>query len=115
MTTTIAAKLNLKLWCIDFVGVYLNSLTKEDIYMKQLEGFVELGYEDHVCKLVHMIYGTMQGGHDWYEALTKTFKDLGYTTSHADRECHGFLNPYMSQVHSNESKIIIFGPKLNEI
>ena len=84
MTAAIAAKLDLKLWRIDFVGAYLNSLTKEDIYMKQPEGFVEPGFEDYVCKLVHTIYGTMQGGHDWYETLTKTFKDLGYTTSRAD-------------------------------
>ena len=40
--------------------------------MKQPEGFIELGYEDYVCKLVHMIYGMMQGAHDWYETLSKT-------------------------------------------
>jgi transposase InsO family protein len=84
MTAAIAARLNLKLWRIDFVGAYLNSLTKEDIYMKQPEGFIEPGYEDYVCKLVHTIYGTMQGAHDWYETLSKTYKDLGYTTSRAD-------------------------------
>src|SRR6266545_4359138 len=84
MTATIAAKLDLKLWRIDFVGAYLNSLTKEDIYMKQLEGFVEPGFEDHICKLVHTIYGTMQGAHDWYETLTNTYNKLGYTTSRAD-------------------------------
>jgi len=80
----IAAKLDLKLWRIDFVGAYLNSLTKEDIYMKQLEGFVKPGFEDHVCKLVHTIYGTMQGAHDWYETLTETYNKLGYITSRAD-------------------------------
>ena len=84
MTAAIAAKLDLKLWQIDFVGAYLNSLMKEDIYMKQPEGFVEDGYEDHVCKLIHTIYGTMQGGHDWYETLSKTFKNLGCTASRAD-------------------------------
>ena len=84
MTAAIAAKNNLKLWRIDFVGAYLNSLTKEDIYMKQPEGFIEPGFEDHACKLVHTIYGTMQGGHDWYETLSTTYDDLGYTTSHAD-------------------------------
>ena len=84
MTAAIAAKLDLKLWRIDFVGAFLNSLTKEDIYMKQPEGFIEPGYEDYVCKLVHTIYGTMQGAHDWYETLSKTYKDLGYTTSRAD-------------------------------
>ena len=81
MTAAVAAKHNLKLWRIDFVGAYLNSLTKEDIYMKQPEGFVEPGYEDYVCKLVHTIYGTMQGGHDWYETLGGTFDKLKYTAS----------------------------------
>jgi len=84
MTAAIAAKLDLKLWQIDFVGAYLNSLTKEDIYMKQPEGFVQPGFEDYVCKLVHMIYGTMQGTHDWYETLTNTYNKLAYTTSRAD-------------------------------
>jgi transposase InsO family protein len=84
MTAAIAAKHDLKLWRIDYVGAYLNSLTKEDIYMKQPEGFVEPGLEDHVCKLVHTIYGTMQGAHDWYETLKDTYDELGYITSRAD-------------------------------
>jgi Reverse transcriptase (RNA-dependent DNA polymerase) len=84
MTAAIAAKYDLKLWRIDFVGAYLNSLTKENIYMKQPEGFVEPGYKDHVAKLVYTIYGTMQGGHNWYETLSTTFNELGYTTSCAD-------------------------------
>lgn len=84
MTAAVAAKYNLKLWQIDFIGAYLNSLTKEDIYMKQPEGFVQTGYEDYVCKLIHTIYGTMQGGHDWYETLCGTYNSLGYTTSRAD-------------------------------
>ena len=63
ITAAIAAKLDLKLWRIDFVGAYLNSLTKEDIYMRQPEGFVKPGFEDYVCKLIHTIYGTMQGAH----------------------------------------------------
>lgn len=46
--------------------------------MKQPEGFVEPGYEDYVAKLVHTIYGTMQGGHDWYQTLSGTYDDLGY-------------------------------------
>ena len=51
MTATIAAKHDLKLWRLDFVGAYLNSLTKEDIYMKQAEGFVKPGFEDYTAKL----------------------------------------------------------------
>ena len=88
MTAAVVVKHNLKLWRIDFVRVYLNSLTKENIYMKQPEGFVKPGYEDHVCKLIHTIHGTMQGGHDWYKTLSATFNKIGYTTSHADPCVH---------------------------
>jgi hypothetical protein len=84
MTAAIAARLDLTLWRIDFVRAYLNSLTKENIYMRQPEGFVKPCFEDHVCKLVHTIYGTMQGAHDWYETLAATYDKLGYTTSQAD-------------------------------
>ena len=84
MTVAIVAWLNLKLWWINFVDAFLNSLTKEDIYMKQPEGFIELGYKDYICKLIHMIYGTMQGAHNWYKTLNKTYNNLGYTTSCAD-------------------------------
>ncbi len=52
--------------------------------MRQPPGYVVEGQEDKVCKLVHTIYGTMQGGHDWFETLGKTYEDLGYRTSQAD-------------------------------
>lgn len=52
--------------------------------MKQPEGFVEPGYENHVAKLIHTIYGTMQGGNDWFHTLDTTYNDLEYTTSRAD-------------------------------
>src|ERR1700678_3938530 len=59
-------------------------MMKEDIYMKQAEGFVEPSKEHMVYKLVHMIYGTMQGSHDWFKTLATSYDKLGYTTSHAD-------------------------------
>ncbi len=84
MMAAIAASMDLHLWQVDFVSAYLNSETKEDIYMRQPEGYVVPGEEDKVCKLVHTIYGTMQGVHDWFETLAKTYDDLGYYMSRAD-------------------------------
>jgi Reverse transcriptase (RNA-dependent DNA polymerase) len=52
--------------------------------MKQPEGFVEPGLEDLVAKLLRSIYGTMQGGHDWFETLSAGLKKLLYITSRAD-------------------------------
>ena len=37
-----------------------NKDTKEEIYMSQREGFVELGKEKKVCKLVKYLYGLKQ-------------------------------------------------------
>jgi Reverse transcriptase (RNA-dependent DNA polymerase) len=84
MTAAIAAKHNLILWRIDFVAAYLNSVTKEDIYMQQPEGFVEPGDEDLAAKLLRSIYGTMQGGHNWFETLGISYDKLKYITSRAD-------------------------------
>ncbi len=64
MSATVAAKLDLHLWQVDFVSAYLNSETKEDIYMRQPPGYVVKGQEDKVCKLIHTIYRMMQGSHD---------------------------------------------------
>ena len=114
MTAAVAAKLDLRLWRIDFVGAYLNSLTKEDIYMKQPEGFVQAGYEDYVCKLVHTIYGTMQGGHDWYETLCGTYNDLGYTTSRAD-PCVRFKKKDDNFTLTNTYTDDVFGASSNEM
>jgi Reverse transcriptase (RNA-dependent DNA polymerase) len=52
--------------------------------MKQLEGFIEAGYENYVCKLVHTIYGMMQRVHNWYQMLNKTYSNLRYHVSWAD-------------------------------
>ncbi len=40
MSAAVAAKLDLHLWQVDFVSAYLNSETKEDIYMRQPPGYV---------------------------------------------------------------------------
>ena len=56
MTAAIAAKYDLKLWRIDFVGAYLNSLTKEDVYMKQPEGFVEPGFVEQARLMQQKVF-----------------------------------------------------------
>jgi hypothetical protein len=57
---------------------------KEEVYMRQPEGFVAKGKEDHVCRLLRSLYGTMQAGHTWWHELDKTYTDLGYARSRVD-------------------------------
>ena len=47
----LAAKYDLKLHRSDITTAFLNGELKEDIYMKQPEGFVMKEKEHHICKL----------------------------------------------------------------
>ncbi|KAJ3552017.1 hypothetical protein NP233_g12969 [Leucocoprinus birnbaumii] len=79
----IVASLGLVLWQLDFVAAYLNSDIEFDVYMEQPQGFSE-GGGDMVWKLRKTLYGTMQGGHDWFKTLSKAYKELGYRQSLAE-------------------------------
>ena len=62
----IAAKNGLKLHQMDVKTAFLNGELDEEIFLKQPEGFVVKGYEDHVCKLKRSIYGLKQSaGEKW--------------------------------------------------
>ena len=56
----IAAIFYLKIHQIDVKNVFLNGDLEEEIYMYQLEGFVELGQESKVCKLTKSLYSLKQ-------------------------------------------------------
>ena len=56
---------------------HLNSDINFDTYIKQLLGFVEEG-GNIVWKLCKILYGTMQGGHNWFKTLSDTYKELEY-------------------------------------
>jgi hypothetical protein len=81
MTAVIAARHNFHLWQIDFEAAYLNSETKEEIYMEQPRGYEVPEKEGWACRLKKTIYGTMQGGRDWAETLAAMYEKLGYSTS----------------------------------
>ena len=53
----LAAKYELKLHQMDATTAFLNGELKEDIFMKQPEGFAEQGKENLVCKLKKSLYG----------------------------------------------------------
>ena len=80
----IAVSFDLELWQVDFESAFLNGRMKEEVYMRQPEGFVVKGKEDHVCRLLRSLYGTMQAGHTWWHELDRTYADLGYTRSRVD-------------------------------
>ena len=66
-----AAERKLHVHQMDVVSAFLNGELKEEIYMKQPPGYVQLGKEGLVCKLRKSIYGLKQSSRCWNEKLCK--------------------------------------------
>ncbi|KAH9657984.1 hypothetical protein KPL70_023305 [Citrus sinensis] len=62
----LVAHFNLELHQMDVKTAFLNGSLSEDVYMVQLDGFVETGKENMVCKLKRSIYGLKQASRQWY-------------------------------------------------
>ena len=99
MVCAIAASRKLRLWQIDFVSAFLNSESMFDIYMEQPRGFEE-GGDDLVWKLWKILYGTMQGAHNWAKNLDHTFEGHEYYRLRADPQIQ-------SRVTKNELTLIL--------
>ena len=82
MSAAIATQESFKIWQVNFVSAYLNSIPEHEVYMRLPPGFP--GGEGKLAKLRKTIYGLMQGGFDWYWTLDGAYADLDYTRSHAD-------------------------------
>jgi hypothetical protein len=63
---------------MDVKSAYLNGELKEEIYMRQPEGFVAEGKERMVCRLNKSLYGLKQAGRTWNERIDGVLKTKGF-------------------------------------
>ena len=74
----LAIQNGLKLHQIDVTTAFLNGELKEEVFMKQPEGFIVKGQEDLVCRLKRSIYGLKQSPRCWNSALDSQLKKMGF-------------------------------------
>nr|GEX07273.1 copia protein [Tanacetum cinerariifolium] len=55
---------------MDVKSAFLNGKMKEEVYVKQLHGFIISEFPDYVCKLDKTLYGLKQAPTAWYETLS---------------------------------------------
>ncbi|PNX93258.1 histone deacetylase, partial [Trifolium pratense] len=68
---------------IDINNAFLNGLLQEEVYMTQPTGF-ESSDKSLVCKLHKSLYGLKQAPRAWYERLTQTLVQMGFSASKCD-------------------------------
>lgn len=69
---------------MDVTTAFLNGDISEEIYLQQSVGFVEIGREDHVCKLNKALYGLKQSSKCWNDTLSDALKDMGFSETQGD-------------------------------
>jgi hypothetical protein len=72
MLLAYAASKGFKLYQMDVKSAFLNGYIEEEVYVRQLPGFENPKYPNHVYKLHKALYGLKQDLRAWYEHL-KTF------------------------------------------
>jgi hypothetical protein len=64
---------------------FLNGELKEELFIKQTEGFVAKGKEHLVCKPEKSFYGLKQSTRTWNKTLHYKLKEDGFTHSVSDQ------------------------------
>ncbi|GJT39612.1 zinc finger, CCHC-type containing protein [Tanacetum coccineum] len=70
---------------MDVKTTFLNGDWDEEVYMKQPEGFVMLGNEHKVCKLVKSLYGLKQTPKQWHQKFDEVVLSSGFHLNQFDK------------------------------
>lgn len=109
----LAAKYHLDMHLVDVKGAYLNGELKEEIYMKQPEGFSD--GTSPVLRLHKTLYGLKQSGRVWNETLDAQFHKIGFTRLLSDRCVYvrrGAAGITIIAVHVDDMSIYASNPTL---
>lgn len=69
---------------LDINNAFLNGKLEEDVYMMQLEDFVNKQKPSHVCKLNKALYGLKQAPRAWYDSLKNSLRKWGFQRCKSD-------------------------------
>ena len=75
---------DLELEQLDVKTAFLHGELEEEIYMRQPDGFVVEGKEDHVCLLKKSLYGLKQSPRQWYKRFYQFMLGHGFSRSDYD-------------------------------
>ncbi|GJW17010.1 retrovirus-related pol polyprotein from transposon TNT 1-94 [Tanacetum coccineum] len=66
-----AAHMNMVVYQMDVKTAFLNDILREEVYVRQLDEFVDQDNPNHMYKLKKALYGLKQAPRAWYDLLSK--------------------------------------------
>lgn len=69
---------------LDVQNAFLHGYISEEVYMRQLAGFIDNQFPHYVCKLNRSLYGLKQAPRAWFQCFSDYLLELGFTKSLAD-------------------------------
>ena len=63
---------------MDVNSTFLNGILEEEVYIEQLEGFVDKKNKNMICRLHIALYGLKQAPRAWYERLHTYLVKIGF-------------------------------------
>ncbi|GKD91186.1 retrovirus-related pol polyprotein from transposon TNT 1-94 [Tanacetum coccineum] len=79
MLVAYATHKNFTIFQMDVKTTFLNSPLKEEVYVSQPDGFVNLDFPNHVYRLKKAIYGLKQAPRAWYDKLSSFLIEHHFT------------------------------------
>jgi len=86
------------------------------VYIKQPEGFVVLGQENKVCKLIRSLYGLKQAPKQWHQKFDEVVLSYGLSINESDKCVYSkFEHGKCMIICLYVDDMLIFGTDLEEI
>nr|GEW32632.1 retrovirus-related Pol polyprotein from transposon TNT 1-94 [Tanacetum cinerariifolium] len=79
-----AAHMNLIIYQMDVKTAFLNDILHKEVYVSQLDGFVDPDNPNHVYKLKKALYGLKQAPRAWYDLLSSFLLSQGFSKGTVD-------------------------------
>ncbi|GJX54437.1 retrovirus-related pol polyprotein from transposon TNT 1-94 [Tanacetum coccineum] len=79
MFIAFAAQKNITIFQMDVKTAFLNGPLKEEVYVSQPDGFIDLDFPDHVYRLKKALYGLKQAPRAWYDKMSSFLIEHRFT------------------------------------
>ncbi|GJT49581.1 retrovirus-related pol polyprotein from transposon TNT 1-94 [Tanacetum coccineum] len=93
-----SAHMNMVVYQMDVKTAFLNGNFREEVYVSQPDGFVDLYNPNHVYKLKKALYGLKQAPRAWYDMLSKEGKELLLVQVYVDDIIFAASTPELSDL-----------------